>query len=92
MLGNIILILVSFLVPSYQFVSTHRRIGAQQHSTLHMTATAILPTKDSDTLTIRVANIDEIPRCAGFLSQNMYPADTPKGIQFLPYTTSFPAI
>lgn len=78
MLSAIILILVSIIAPSYQF-SFQKRLSAAASPRVFMTSTAILPSKDTDTLTIRVVNGDELPRCAGFLSKNMYPSTVPKG-------------
>lgn len=74
-----ILILTTFVVPSYQFVTSRRFCATKERHAFLMTSTAILPTKDSDTLTIRVAIADELPRCAGFLSKNMYPEKIPRG-------------
>lgn len=78
MLSAVLIILTSFIAPSFQFI-------AQKHSNavvaprMLMSSTAIFPTTDSDVLTIRVAAGDELPRCAGFLSSSMYPSTVPKG-------------
>lgn len=68
-----------FITKSYQFISQSNSLSSHYATTLRMTATAIFPTKDSDLLTIRIAKTAELPRCAGFLSFNMYPEGVPKG-------------
>ena len=50
------------------------------------TSTAIYPSKDTDVLTIKVATVDEFPRCAGFLSSNMYASDIPKGDNYTQFS------
>jgi hypothetical protein len=82
MLSTVIIILTSLIAPSYQF-SIEKFSHGRSFSRTIMTATstAIYPSKDTDVLTIKVATVDEFPRCAGFLSSNMYASDIPKGDQ-----------
>lgn len=80
MLSTVVIILTSLIVPSYQFSVekiNHGRFSSRTR--MSATSTAIYPSKDTDVLTIKVATVDEFPRCAGFLSSNMYASDIPKG-------------
>jgi hypothetical protein len=61
---------VFLIAKSYQF-SPIRQAKQDRHLSLFSTV--------EDTLTIREAIRDELPRCAGFLSQSMYATTIPAG-------------
>lgn len=84
MLSTVVLILTTLIAPSYQFsIEKFRHVRPVSRTIMTAsstaTSTAIYPSKDTDVLTIKVATADEFPRCAGFLSSNMYATDIPKG-------------
>ena len=92
MLSTIVILVSFFVAPSYQFANM--KLNNAYMSRLQMSTTsasvAILPSLETDKLVIRVAGVDELPQCAGFLSNNMYAAGVPKGCQIsnsLQYTT-----
>ena len=82
---SILLIVVSFLVATSFQVANLKQNNAYM-SRLQMSTTsasvAILPSLETDKLVIRLAGVDELPQCAGFLSNNMYAAGVPKGCPF----------
>ena len=81
MLSTVVILLSVFVAPSYQFANL--KVNNAYMSRLQMSTTsasvAILPSLETDKLVIRVAGVDELPQCAGFLSNNMYAAGVPKG-------------
>eukprot|EP00596_Hydrurales_sp_CCMP1899_P007695 CAMPEP_0119054012 /NCGR_PEP_ID=MMETSP1177-20130426/74794_1 /TAXON_ID=2985 /ORGANISM="Ochromonas sp, Strain CCMP1899" /LENGTH=194 /DNA_ID=CAMNT_0007034119 /DNA_START=51 /DNA_END=632 /DNA_ORIENTATION=+ len=74
-----------FIGKSYQFIGQTKSLSSHYATSLHAvkleTSAALFPTKEGDALTFRVAKTSELPRCAGFLSFNMYPESVPKGQQ-----------